>query len=799
MSSERETPRGAASGGLSPKAGLNGAPVLNAAAGQSRKLAGLFGGKTQAKPDAAPADDKSGPAYQHLRETLRDLIGDAEPDDSMDVSEPVTQRRRGYVSPSRAGIAPPPAAAAAQQAVDAAEAKASPSIAARAEPGEPTRGAVRTGLKAKLRAERTGADAPLIRREAPVDGPGPEQRAGSRRRIEIDDETHFKTLETADLANYEGQSPGLADSMVENLDHQQDQPRGDNRQVSRLRRRRLPQKGEYAPRVDPGHPPEHVDDDELWTGRGVAIAPPRRNRSRMIAFGLGGAVLMGAGIFLGARIFTPAANAPAAPRSVAAEPAKVLPAAVIAQVPAAAAIPAVEPEPLALEPIPATPAVKPLAAEPARSVADITSETDTVSDAATGAATPAAVAEAVPAETEVGPVAADAEPEKTAEAATAAAGDSIPGISADGSDGQQPADAAVPSVAADLSAGDAPAADTQAADAQVANVPAAETPVDASALAGRTDEAPADGDAAAASDVSPASADDAPPADDAASAAQALDAPPADEAAVASPPTETKVAVLAIPPKPGSAACERTIHVQPLPAGFSRIAVDAACLGGQQVRFTYGGVVYDRQLDDAGALRFDIDCFLGAAEPVRVAFKDGAVYDAVPSALDLDKVAKIAVVWNSAVDIDLHAYEEQGAAGGGRHIWASAPGSAIDAIKLIRAEQLGAGYMSSVADAHGTGGHVEVYTFVYPLTVAAAASSGHVKFAVDYSTRGSRPAGSSCGDGALAGLDYQLLVSVRGGKPKRQQLSFTPLPCGVTIADQERFNTSAFPELDLSK
>ena len=781
MASERDTPRVAASNGAGPKNGVNG---RNGA----RKLASLFGSRASPSADAEvpddQTDDQSGPAYQHLRETLRDLIGNAEADETTESGEPATQRRLGYASPSRAGITPPPAADDATPAPDAedadpqtksAHARSSSTVKLKGEmprpanlqsadfpieiqtTNEPTRTPARTGLKAKLRAERPGADAPLIRREqAPAAPPRQDaesrlhERGRERRRIEIDDETHFKTLNEA--GGFSEHSAAYAEPPERSYEQIQEQPRGDSRSVSRLRHRRVPQKVDLAQPAET----ERVDDDDLWTGRSVAVVTPQRSRARLIAFGVGGVLLMGAGIFVGARIFAPSApNAPAKPAAVAAVPAVVA-----------------ESEPLALEAVPdKAPVVakQPAAAvAPAKSVAVVTTETETIANAANLDVT-ASIA-APPAEPVKLPAAAVEAP--AAEAPVDVATTVIPGIAAESAAEQQP-DEPIPGVAADTVAADSPA--------------------DVSAPADTTDAGPADETNAAADDTGAA------PVDDASNAAPPADQPPEDNPPAAAPPPETNLAVLSISPRPGAAACEPGIRVSPLPAGFSRIAIAASCMSNELVRFTYGGVVFDRQLDTEGALTFDVDCFLGAREPVAIAFKDGAVYEAVPAALDLEKITKIAVVWNAAVDIDLHAYEYPGDLSAGRHVWASAPASVKDVVQRIRAEQIGAGFMSSVADAHGTGSHVEVYTFVYPLTVGRRPASDLIRFAVDYSTRGSRPAGQACGDGAFASIDYQLLMSVRGAKPKRSLLSFTPLPCEVTIADQVRYNTSAYPELDLSK
>ncbi len=241
--------------------------------------------------------------------------------------------------------------------------------------------------------------------------------------------------------------------------------------------------------------------------------------------------------------------------------------------------------------------------------------------------------------------------------------------------------------------------------------------------------------------------------------------------------------------------CEPSIEVFPRPAGFSRISVRSECRKDELVRFTYGGVVYNRRLDANGALDVDIDCFLGLSHAVDIAFKDGSVYEATLVADDIDKVAKIAVVWNQTIDLDLHAFEDGAPFNDPRHLWNSRPGSYAAALQAIASSGRGHGFLSSIADSRGSGSRFEVYTYLYP----PQRNTGFVKFSVDYQTRGARPFGASCGDGAAAKPGFQVIYTIRGGQAVREFSEFAAVPCGQSMTDAVRFTTDLLPELNVAK
>lgn len=237
------------------------------------------------------------------------------------------------------------------------------------------------------------------------------------------------------------------------------------------------------------------------------------------------------------------------------------------------------------------------------------------------------------------------------------------------------------------------------------------------------------------------------------------------------------------------------VTAEPMDGGLMRIRVAAGCRPNEAVQISYGGAEMIRRLDAWGALDFPLDCFVGASSSVELRFADGSRKTLPVTANGLDKVSKVAAIWRSPVNLDLHVFEYGAAFEAPGHVWAKAPGSAAAAHMMSEAERRGRGFLSAADGDQTLGDKVEVYTFFHNDQQA----SGSIALALDYETRGESPSGATCGRGALAEVDFRVVILPRGGQPATQSGLLTRVDCDTRISKEARYNQSALPALRIRR
>ena len=250
-------------------------------------------------------------------------------------------------------------------------------------------------------------------------------------------------------------------------------------------------------------------------------------------------------------------------------------------------------------------------------------------------------------------------------------------------------------------------------------------------------------------------------------------------------------AAIAAKPAAPPACGAPQVETQPLAAGRMRVAVTAACRAGEDVHLVYGGADQVARLDDSGRLAWTLDAFAGDKDPLELRFAGGVKASVPVKASDLDRVSKVAVIWQRPVNLDLHAFEYAALAGSRGHVWAGAAGTSDAAASAIASERKGRGFLSTASDGAGAADRVEVYTFLH----AEAQAAGAVGLALDHATRGDDPGESTCGKGELAEVPYTVVVLARGAGPRRESGLIAAAPCGVKLGQDVRLRQSAMPVL----
>ena len=248
-------------------------------------------------------------------------------------------------------------------------------------------------------------------------------------------------------------------------------------------------------------------------------------------------------------------------------------------------------------------------------------------------------------------------------------------------------------------------------------------------------------------------------------------------------------------PATGAGCAAPVIATTALDSGRMRLLLKSECRAHQDVQLAYGGATLIRRLDAAGQLDFTLDAFAGTTSALDVTLADGRRESVPVVANDLDRLAKVAVIWRAPVNLDLHAFEYASPFGQAGHVWERKPVTPVAAQEIMRAGRRGRGFLSSHDDGRSVGDKLEVYTFFHHDEQV----TGVVELSVDYETRGELPSGATCGSGAYAEVTYQFSIRNRQGPLTRESGVLAAAPCGVRVAPEIRFDPLLLPALRVRK
>lgn len=240
----------------------------------------------------------------------------------------------------------------------------------------------------------------------------------------------------------------------------------------------------------------------------------------------------------------------------------------------------------------------------------------------------------------------------------------------------------------------------------------------------------------------------------------------------------------------GTSCSDVQLNSKALPAGRIEINLKSLCLSGRNVTFTYASHQFVRAVGSNGELQFVLDLFEGAA-PLALKLPDGATTPVDLSGVDFKGVSKVAVLWSTPVNLDLHAQEYLASRGSPGHVWANSPGSLDQSQAAARDGNKSRGFIGMSDDGQGEGTHAEVYSFLHNPNQR----NGSVTLIIDYETRGDVPSGRYCGDGDLARIEVQVVRLRPGGRVEKETVRFGAVPCGQKVPEATRFNRDLLGDL----
>ncbi len=210
--------------------------------------------------------------------------------------------------------------------------------------------------------------------------------------------------------------------------------------------------------------------------------------------------------------------------------------------------------------------------------------------------------------------------------------------------------------------------------------------------------------------------------------------------AAASEPVGMPAPDTAAPADPEMAACAIDVQGVAKPGALLEISVTAPCNSGEAVGFAHAGLKFNEQLGPDGSLIVEVPAMTGSAR-VALSFADGSTQDLDVSVPDFDAFDRIAVIWQGATGLQLHALEGGADYGEAGHKWADTPGTPDAALTET------GGFLSVLGSTAG-GYAADIYT--YPAALMRQGTEPEVS------------------------IEAQVMESTCGGKIKGQILRTNP-------------------------
>lgn len=173
--------------------------------------------------------------------------------------------------------------------------------------------------------------------------------------------------------------------------------------------------------------------------------------------------------------------------------------------------------------------------------------------------------------------------------------------------------------------------------------------------------------------------------------------------AAATDPLDMPPPATAAPVEPEVAGCAIDIQGTAKPGALMQISVNAPCNSGETLAFAHAGLRFSEQLGPDGTLTVEVPAMTGTAT-VALKFPDGSDRDVEVTVPDFEAFDRIAVVWQGATGLQLHALESGAEYGETGHVWADTPGTSDAAIA-------GTGGFVTVLGSSASGYAADVYTY----------------------------------------------------------------------------------------
>lgn len=219
------------------------------------------------------------------------------------------------------------------------------------------------------------------------------------------------------------------------------------------------------------------------------------------------------------------------------------------------------------------------------------------------------------------------------------------------------------------------------------------------------------------------------------------------------------------------------------------LSVVAPCQANTVAELAYSGLRFAVPIDPAGngtivTLGFE------ANAPALLRFSDGRTVDFDLPFKGIDRVSRVALIWDLPVTLELNALEFGAVPGSDLHVRPDNPRSFRDV------RRTGGGFLTSYRAAFGVGQNAEIYSFYRK----RGAPSGVVRMMIDFASRNRERLAGTCGDGDYAAPQFLVLRSESGRIERPVLRRLAPLDCSQVTEEvgDKRLISSGVSDLIIS-
>lgn len=177
---------------------------------------------------------------------------------------------------------------------------------------------------------------------------------------------------------------------------------------------------------------------------------------------------------------------------------------------------------------------------------------------------------------------------------------------------------------------------------------------------------------------------------------------------------------------PVAGNCAADMQLAAAPGAEVTVSITSPCRAGQVFRISHETLEFTARLDDAGHVELDFPAFTEQAR-VTATFDDDATVEASVEVPDMFRFNRVAIVWDSPVDLNLHALEYGATRDGKGHVWTGNP------VDYRTARRNGGGYLETLGgDDLVPGPKAEVYS----VPLSARTKNGVIELSIEVADQG---------------------------------------------------------------
>lgn len=181
------------------------------------------------------------------------------------------------------------------------------------------------------------------------------------------------------------------------------------------------------------------------------------------------------------------------------------------------------------------------------------------------------------------------------------------------------------------------------------------------------------------------------------------------------------------------------------------ITLEAACHAGTVAELEYSGLRFALPIDPSGVGSFAALGFEPNADAV-ITFVSGDVMDFDLPFRSVDRVSRVALLWDAPIRLELNALEFGADLGSSDHVRPDNPRRFED----VRRQ--GGGFLTQYRSKNGVGQNAQIYSHWH----RRGGTTGIVKLLIDFASRHRDRAAEACGTGPFAAPQFLVLRSAKG-------------------------------------